>query len=59
MLKFLESHYTVFPKRSMDLFVFGIMIDMDPEFYIVPFPPRLYDLKVKIMYLEFSCKVLR
>ena len=55
MLKFLESHYTVFPKRSINLFVIGKMIDIDPKFYIVPFPPRLYDLKVKIMDLEFSC----
>ena len=35
--------------------MFGKMIDIGLKFYIVPSPPPLCDLKVKIMDLEFLC----
>ena len=35
--------------------MFGMMIDIGAKFYIVPSPSHLFDLKVKIMDLEFLC----
>ena len=40
--------------------MFGLMIDIGPKFYAVPYPTpdpllSLHDLKVKVMDLEFLC----
>ena len=34
----------------------GMMIDIGPKFYGVPFPCPIHDLKVKVMDLEFYVK---
>ena len=35
--------------------MFGTVIDISPKFYTVPSIHRLFDLRVKIMDLEFLC----
>ena len=35
--------------------MFGMMIDTGPEFYTVPSPTPIHDLKVKVTDLELSC----
>ena len=54
VLKFLEPHY--FKNLGWVLFKYGMMIDIGPKFYTVPSPtPSPYDLKAKVMDLEFLC----
>ena len=54
MFKFLRPH--IFQTTQWIWFIFGMMIDIGPEFYsaIAPTTP-IYDLKVKVTDLELLC----
>ena len=51
MWKFLEPNY--FRNVWLILFMYGMMKDIGPKVYAVPSPYPIYDLKVKVMDLEF------